>query len=110
MYWKKNVDSKLYKPNTEKCGFIWFAGSVPNDSQIISNFKSQVNSILANYNIDPIVVIDGVLTHESYFMISLIFDLQNEKEELNIKEAFEDLKKVSAELGVTNYKTITPFK
>ncbi|MGB1041235.1 MAG: FAD-binding protein, partial [Flavobacteriales bacterium] len=61
MYWKKNIESKQYLPDVEKCGFIWLANSLPNDSKLITQFKTKVNSTLSNYNIDPIFVIDGVL-------------------------------------------------
>ena len=43
-------------------------------------------------------------------MISLIFDLQNEKEEQNIKAAFEELKTICTEMDIVNYKMITPFE
>lgn len=110
IYWKKKEMIKNYEPDDDKCGFIWLATSIPNDHSLINQFKNEVNTTLKKHDIDPIFVIDGVLPHETYFMVSLIYDLEDLREEEKIKTAFETLKRKSKELGVINYKEITPFK
>lgn len=110
IYWKKKYKSEIRNPDKDKCGFIWYASSLPNDYNLITTFKEKVNQVFLEKNMEPIYVIDGVLPHETYFMISIIYDLDDLREEQKAKDIFKELKTISSKLGIINFKQITPFK
>jgi len=110
IYWAKNQKLDTQDPDKDKCGFIWNAFSLPNDHKLIRTFMNSLNQAFFEKNLDPIYVIDGVLPHETYFMVSLIYDFDDVKAERQAKDLHRNLNVISNELGVVNFKRITPFE
>lgn len=108
-YWKKDQLSNSLDLDQDKCGFIWLAISSPNDEQMLNQAKEIINASLFEYEIDPIFVVDGALAHESYLMLSLIFDKSDMDQSRLYGRAFKELQLKLEEAGMVNYRMPVPI-
>lgn len=106
-YWRSALKPDLTKtlnPANDNCGLIWHAPLIPLTPADIRKHVTIVNDICPKYGINPLITLTIFSGQCCDSTVPILFDRQNEVEELKAKECHQQLIERESEEGYLPYR------
>ncbi|MBY0413463.1 MAG: FAD-binding protein [Bdellovibrionales bacterium] len=101
---KPAPDTKVFSPDQDNCGLIWFSPLLPIDGKLVRDFTAEVHRVCLYHDIEPLITLTAISERCFDSTIPILFNKEDVESVKKAQACHQDLMKMTQDLGIFPYR------